>query len=123
MQRPALVGRRVDRQLLGMQLGELGALRVAADAPGLVGEIDSPLIPGQLPGDRDPDLARRSRARADRHPGTAQRPGEAGHHHRLLAVVEAVDRTLDLRHAALRRREGAADPRAGGRGVGAGPRR
>ena len=65
------------------------------DRPQLVAEVDAPLVPAELPGDRDPDLARRPGRGADRDRWLAQGAHQAGDGARRLAAVEAGDRALE----------------------------
>src|SRR5665811_1375954 len=61
-----------------VELTDLIALAELENRSRLVAEVDAPLVPAQLPNDRDPHRARRAGGGADRDPGLAQGPHQAG---------------------------------------------
>src|SRR5829696_3635257 len=96
MQAAAVVGGGVGDLLVVGELGEFVALRVAADAAGLVGEVDLVAVPGQLPHDRDGDHAGPLRERPHRHRGRAERARDAADGAGVVGGVEDLQRALHL---------------------------
>src|SRR5215210_7284647 len=96
VQPAALVGGGVGDLLVGVELGQLGALAGLADAAGLVGEVDLEAVPAQLPHHRDADDARAVGQRARAHGGGAERARDAADRARVLRAVEDLERALDL---------------------------
>ncbi len=80
------------------------------DRSHLIGEIDPPLVPAELPGNRDPHLAGRARRGSDRYPGLPQGSHQPGDSARRLACIET-------RHGPLWPPQG----RLGDRGLGLPP--
>src|SRR5688572_7616999 len=110
---PVLGRRRVPLPRGAVQLVHLVALVDLVDLTGLVLEIDAPLIPGELPGDRDADLTGRAGGGPDRDRRQPECAGEASDGARVLGGVEAGHSALEPRRRALRRRR--APPQSGAR--------
>ena len=80
-------------------IGELRDLLALGDlAHRFIGAVGAhlPLVPGELPGDRDPHRARRAGGGADGDRGRPERPHQAADRAGGLALVEEVHRLLEL---------------------------
>ncbi len=97
--RPSSLARAFQARSAAPSSLDLAACPERADRVSLLGELDLPLIPGEIPGDGQADLIRGLGGRDGRDPGVAERTGQTGDRAPVLAAVEALDRAAD---AALR---------------------